>query len=178
MDGFHWDDNSVSDDIDRVVAMLGGGDRDGDDLPEMSHLDHEARTRDFWGSLSAEQLHYLRTMMLAIAEASGPGKADSLYHVGVAETLLRFKYGICPRCLQSHDTGENFEEVMSSKRHYRAACKQFGVIPTDTDASDFSVGSVKCGDCGTLHDSLAARMVASGPHACPGCSSTAAAKKT
>lgn len=177
MEGFHWGDENASADIDRVLRMMGGEGKDGT-IPELSHLDHEVRTSDFWESLSAEQLHYLRTMMLAIAELGESAGQHALYHVGVCEALLRFKFGLCPRCMTSHGSDENFEEVMSSKRHYRAACKQFKVIPAAGDASDFRVGSVTCRDCGTVHDSLAARMVASGPHACPGCSKTAAAKKT
>ena len=80
--------------------------------PSMTHLDHEARTRGFWGSLTPDQLHYIRTMLVAIV-TSGEAKAQASYHLGVTEATIRDKYNLCPKCAQSHDTDEYLRNEVS-----------------------------------------------------------------
>jgi hypothetical protein len=179
MDGyFSWTGEGAEDDIDRIMKMLGDtSESDQTEVPKLEHLDHEVRTAQFWGSLDAEQLHYIRVMMLGIAGAGENVDPNALYHLGYAESLLRFKFGLCPRCMKSHETNQCYDEVMSSKRGYRAACDRFNVTPEALTSGDFASGSVTCRDCGSVYDTLAARMVASGEPACPGCTPATAAKK-
>lgn len=181
MDGYSWSGEGAEEDIDRILRNLGDAPkRQPEDSapPDLRHLDHEVRTTQFWDSLNPAQLHHVRTMMLAIAGAGERMDGQVLYHVGYADSLLRSKFGLCPRCMNSHGTGECFEEVMSSNRHYRAACNEYNVTPEAPDSSNFSIGPVACRDCGAVYDSLAERMVASGEPACPGCTKATAAKRT
>lgn len=179
MDGYTWSDDEASADIDRILDKLGGVPKKSTEAApaDLVHLDHEVRTANFWESLTPDQLYYVRTMMLSIQGPNGEPDAKAHYYVGYADSLLRSKFGACPRCMSSHQTDECFDEVMSSNREYRAACKQYNVTPEDGNACNFSAGAVTCRDCGAVFRSLAERMVTAGVSACPGCASRNAAVK-
>lgn len=166
------DGGTGGDDIDRILQRLEAL----NDRASLSHLDHEARTLEFWESLEPEQLHYIRTMLKAIVTSDG-AVTQASYHLGVAETLLRIKFRKCPKCMQSHDTDDCFQkEVTQQKNEYRAACEQYNVIPEDASGRDFMVGGVRCRSCPATFDSLSARMHASSDADCPGCKSATTSK--
>lgn len=163
---FDWSSNEAGDDgveeiLERLEALH-------DTEPSMSHLDHEARTAEFWNSLEPDQLHYIRTMLYAIVTASDTDTQAS-YHLGAAEAILRVKFRLCPRCAQSHDAEDCLRrEVTNAKHNYRAVCEQYNVVPEDVNRHDFMVGGVRCKSCSKGFNSLAARIYVSGED-CPGC---------
>jgi hypothetical protein len=151
-----------------------------DDRPTMPHLVHEARTVDFWNSLGPEQVHYLRTMLLSIMTSeSDAGHAS--YQLGAADMVLRMKFGLCPRCGQSHDANSSDQrEVFFAGQDYLTVCEQYNVIPKDDDGNDFTIGRVQCKLCGSIWQSLMDRINAApvGSFDCPtgSCSRAAAIK--
>lgn len=172
---FEWNSDGGENNVDEIFRRM---EELQDERPSMPHLLHEARTLEFWNSLDAEQLHYLRTMLLAIVTADS-NSTQASYQLGTADAILRMKFGLCPRCGQSHDA--NSEEQrggVEAKHDYRAVCDQYQVIPEDDTGHDFTAGRVQCKLCPSIWGSLMERInsAPAGSYDCPGCTKAAVGK--